>query len=116
MQPSKSDPAIQAGMVASVRADHRRHLQMPARYSIAWRPLLLRVLFLCALILLSCMLSVPASAHTSGGGNGSIKGQLLDGSKHNAPLPEQTITLQMAQGPNASDLTTATTDSHGTFT
>ncbi|HLZ59882.1 MAG TPA: carboxypeptidase-like regulatory domain-containing protein [Ktedonosporobacter sp.] len=73
-------------------------------------------LILC--LTLGCILLMPSlvSAHALVGGNGSISGQLLDGTNHNAPLPKQTVTLQMAQGPNASDLTTATTDDHGAFT
>src|SRR5579859_2390429 len=72
-------------------------------------------LILC--LTLGCILLMPSpvSAHALVGGNGSISGQLLDGTNHNAPLPKQTVTLQMAQGPNASDLTTATTDDHGAF-
>ncbi|HZO72989.1 MAG TPA: carboxypeptidase-like regulatory domain-containing protein [Ktedonobacteraceae bacterium] len=53
-------------------------------------------------------------AHAAGG-NGRIYGQLLDGTAHNAPLAGQVVTLQMAQGSNAQDLATATTDSHGNF-
>lgn len=76
----------------------------------------LRTFILCVIIGIFFLMPSPASAHTLAGGNGSISGQLLDGADHNAPLPKQTVTLQMAQGPNASDLTTATTDDHGDFT
>ena len=72
-----------------------------------------------ALIVLCCciMLLLPfisASAHALVG-NGRIYGQLLDGTKNNAPLSSQTITLQAAQGETAQDLATATTDANGSF-
>jgi len=47
--------------------------------------------------------------------NGRIFGQLLDGTKNNAPVVGQNVTLQMAQGNNASDLTSIKTDAHGSF-
>src|SRR5579859_557578 len=77
-----------------------------------------KIIHLILCLTLGCILLMPSlvSAHALVGGNGSISGQLLDGSNHNAPLPKQTVTLQMAQGPNASDLTTAITDEHGFFT
>lgn len=49
-------------------------------------------------------------------GNGRITGQLQDGTNKNAPLAGQKVTLQVAQGTNASDLTTTTTDGHGIYT
>jgi hypothetical protein len=57
---------------------------------------------------------LPASAHTVTN-TGRIYGQLFDGTKRNAPVAGQSVTLQMAQGDNARDLTSATTDAHGTF-
>ena len=48
-------------------------------------------------------------------GSGHIYGQLLDGTKRNAPVAGQNVTLQMAQGQNASDLASATTDAQGRF-
>ena len=62
--------------------------------------------------LLACAL--PASAHTLTN-VGRISGLLQDGSKRNVPVVGQSVTLQMAQGQNASDLKTVTTDSHGMF-
>lgn len=49
-------------------------------------------------------------------GNGRITGQLQDGSNKNAPLANQKVTLQVAQGTSSSDLTIATTDAHGIYT
>jgi len=46
---------------------------------------------------------------------GRISGQLQDGTKRNAPVVGQSVTLQMAQGQNAGDLKTITTDAHGMF-
>src|SRR5712691_5074354 len=47
--------------------------------------------------------------------NGRIFGQLLNGTKNNAPVAAQSVTLQMAQGNTAKDLTTVKTDAHGAF-
>ncbi|HEU0003912.1 MAG TPA: hypothetical protein VFQ36_23600 [Ktedonobacteraceae bacterium] len=57
---------------------------------------------------------LTASAHTLAN-TGQISGQLRDGTKRNAPVVGQSVTLQMAQGQNASDLKTVTTDAHGMF-
>ncbi len=57
----------------------------------------------------------PALAARSAGGDGQISGLLLDGTNANAPLPGQSVTLQMAQGSNAQDLMTVTTDAQGAF-
>lgn len=75
------------------------------------------ILLLFGLLALSfALLAFPlaASAHPLAG-NGHIYGQLLDGSKHNAPVAGQSVILQMAQGGNASDLSTITTDAQGRF-
>src|SRR5713101_6805211 len=59
---------------------------------------------------------LSASAHTiTNTGTGRIYGQLLDGTKRNVPVAGQIVTLQMAQGDNAHDLTNVTTDAHGMF-
>jgi hypothetical protein len=74
---------------------------------------------LFALLITFCVLSVssPALAATNvnADSNGQISGQLLNGSNADAPLPGQSVTLQMAQGGNSQDLKTATTDEQGTF-
>ena len=58
----------------------------------------------------------PASAQAAiSSGTGRIYGQLLDGTKRNAPVVGQSVTLQMAQGDNARDLTSATTNARGMF-
>src|SRR5437764_6812665 len=54
------------------------------------------------------------SAHTFAN-NGRIFGQLLDGTKNNAPVAGQTVTLQLAQGITAQDFATATTDAQGAY-
>ena len=70
--------------------------------------------FLLTLVL--SLFSVSASAHAiTNTGTGHIYGQLLDGTKRNAPVAGQSVTLQMAQGDNARDLTNVTTDVHGMF-
>ena len=48
-------------------------------------------------------------------GAGRIYGQLLDGSAKNAPVAGQRVTLQMAQGNNARDLSSVATDGRGSF-
>jgi hypothetical protein len=54
--------------------------------------------------------------HAAAGiGTGHIYGQLLDGTKRNAPVVGQSITLQIAQGENARDLTSVISDAHGMF-
>jgi 5-hydroxyisourate hydrolase-like protein (transthyretin family) len=63
------------------------------------------------ILIVSILYSVPAHA----AGTGHISGQLLDGSNHNAPLANQQVTLQMANGNNTRDLATATTDAQGSF-
>jgi hypothetical protein len=67
---------------------------------------------LLATILLFFFSILPAHAAAS---NGSISGQLLDGTSKNAPLANQTVTLQVAQGNDAKDAGTAKTDSQGNF-
>ncbi len=65
-----------------------------------------------------CIMLLPvgiASAHTRAGGNGRIYGQLLDGTQKNAPLPGQTVTLQVAQTGTGQDLATAKTDAQGRY-
>jgi hypothetical protein len=57
---------------------------------------------------------LPSSAHAAAG-TGRIYGQLLDGTKRNAPLADQSVTLQMAQGDTSRDLTSVATDAHGMF-
>ncbi len=71
-------------------------------------------------IALACILAslllfpLSVSAHALAN-NGRITGQLLDGTKKNAPLAGQQVTLQEAQGANSRDVTTVTTDTHGTY-
>lgn len=65
-----------------------------------------------------CLLSVtsPALAAPHADNNGQISGQLLDGTNANAPLPGQSVTLQMARGSDSRDLKPVTTDEQGSFT
>lgn len=60
----------------------------------------------------------PVGTHlgsTVSAGAGHISGQLLDGSRNNAPVANQSVTLQMAQGNNARDLLSITTDAQGRY-
>src|SRR5229473_1662987 len=74
----------------------------------------LTLALLFAFILFLFPLSASAHAITNTG-TGRIYGQLLDGTKRNVPVAGQIVTLQMAQGDNAHDLTNVTTDAHGMF-
>jgi 5-hydroxyisourate hydrolase-like protein (transthyretin family) len=72
---------------------------------------------LIALLVTFCLLWIAPSAlaATHAGGDGQISGQLLDGTRANAPIAGQSVTLQMAQGNNSQDLKTLTTDAQGSF-
>jgi 5-hydroxyisourate hydrolase-like protein (transthyretin family) len=75
-------------------------------------------ILLIALLTISVFLfPLTASAHTQANraGAGHIYGQLLDGTKKKAPVAGQSVTLQMAQGNNSSDLTKVTTDAQGRY-
>jgi len=58
------------------------------------------------------ILPTPSAYATT---TGKIFGQLLDGTRKNAPLAGQSVTLQMAQGNTAQDVTTVKTDAHGAY-
>jgi len=68
-------------------------------------------------IILICLLFPPTShaAYAATGGAGRISGQLVNGTHKNAPVPNQTVTLQMAQGQTSQDLTSQKTDAQGHF-
>jgi 5-hydroxyisourate hydrolase-like protein (transthyretin family) len=70
---------------------------------------------LLASILVYLCLSVLGSVPAYAASTGHITGQLLDGSNSNAPLANQQVTLQIAEGNNTRDLATATTDAQGNF-
>src|SRR5579872_334232 len=72
-------------------------------------------MFLVALLTCSfLLLYLVPTAHAAGGGR--IAGQLLDGTRKNAPVVGQSVTLQMAQGNTSQDLSTVKTDAHGAYT
>ncbi|SRR5579884_2416517 len=79
--------------------------------------LLAIIALVCGLMLslfsLFPLFSFSALAATNN--NGRITGQLLDGTKHNAPIAGQSVTLQMAQGTTSKDLNAVTTDAHGNY-
>ncbi len=69
-----------------------------------------------ALLLALSLFVLPSTAYArAAAGTGRIYGQLLDGTKRNAPVGGQSVTLQMAQGDSARDLVHVTTDAHGEF-
>ncbi|HEU5376007.1 MAG TPA: carboxypeptidase-like regulatory domain-containing protein [Ktedonobacteraceae bacterium] len=71
---------------------------------------------LCALnLMLLLSLVLPTSVSAARAGTGRISGQLLNGSVNNAPVANQSVTLQMAQGNSSRDLITLTTDAQGRY-
>jgi hypothetical protein len=66
----------------------------------------------CLAFVFAFLLPIPL-AHAAA--NGRIYGQLLDGTKKNAPVVGQSVTLQMAQGNNARDVASIKTDAQGSF-
>ncbi len=70
---------------------------------------------LLAAILICLCLSIFGNVSAYAAGTGHIAGQLLDGSNSNAPLANQQVTLQIAEGNNTRDLATAMTDAEGNF-
>jgi 5-hydroxyisourate hydrolase-like protein (transthyretin family) len=75
------------------------------------------VAFMLTLVLLMALFCVlnPTQNSYAASATGVISGHLLDGSRKNAPLSNQVVTLQMAQGNNSKDVTTAKTDAKGAF-
>lgn len=74
------------------------------------------------LIFLACTVSMfllfphtPAIVGAASSATGHISGQLLNGSTHNTPVVNQSVTLQMAQGNSSRDLITLTTDAQGRY-
>jgi 5-hydroxyisourate hydrolase-like protein (transthyretin family) len=93
--------------------------QTPPGAGHPWTPLRKKSHIALVALLLSSSLMwgvTPAVAISRTDGNGQISGQMLDGSDANAPLSGQSVTLQMAQGDNAQDLQTVTTNEQGIFT
>jgi hypothetical protein len=69
---------------------------------------------LIACLFIFSILSSAAHAQTLAE-SGRIYGQLLDGTKNNAPLAGQTVTLQVAQVSSSQDLVQVETDAHGNY-
>jgi 5-hydroxyisourate hydrolase-like protein (transthyretin family) len=68
-------------------------------------------LLTCALWLLLSLSAVSAAPLAAG----HLSGQLLDGSRHSAPLANQSVTLQLTEGTTARDLLSLTTDAQGRY-
>ena len=66
----------------------------------------------CLALVFAFLLPIPPAQAAA---SGRIYGQLLDGTKKNAPVVGQNVTLQMAQGNNAQDMANVKTDAHGSF-
>lgn len=69
------------------------------------------IVFLSLCLLLGWTAPVAHAAE----GDGVLSGKLVNGSTQDSPIANQTVTLQVSQGSNARDLTTATTDANGSF-
>lgn len=67
-------------------------------------------------MLLLCLLTWHVTAVHAAGGDGQISGQVMDGSNKNAPVAQQTVTLQLAQGSATRDAASVKTDMNGNFT
>ena len=67
--------------------------------------------FLALLLLSGKALPVHAAV-----ADGQISGQVIDGSNKNAPVPNLSVTLQMAQNSTTSDVSSLKTDAQGNFT
>ncbi len=90
-------------------------LRSPSNLITMWKEWYICLAFMVVVMVVGFLLfPSPASAHTQTN-TGRISGQLQDGTKRNAPVAAQSVILQMAQGQNASDLKTVSTDSHGMF-
>ena len=74
----------------------------------------LLVFLICALSIFLLFPHTPAIAETASG-TGQITGQVLDGSQNNAPVHNQSVTLQLAQGNTSRDFITLTTDAQGRY-
>ncbi len=72
------------------------------------------VLVLALLLALPLFLTSTFTARAASN-SGHISGQLLNGTHSNAPVANQEITLQMAQGQSSKDLKTLKTDAKGNF-
>ncbi|GAC1465941.1 MAG: hypothetical protein PVSMB5_08240 [Ktedonobacteraceae bacterium] len=71
---------------------------------------------LLAAVLFFALTTLPIHAVVhAAASDGHIYGQLLDGSNKNAPLANQTVTLQVAQGSGGKDASSAKTDAQGNF-
>src|SRR5215469_16211711 len=67
----------------------------------------LAVALISLAIIAAFLLPIPLARAAAGG---RISGRLLDGTKKNVPVVGQSVTLQMAQGNNARDVTSIKTD------
>jgi hypothetical protein len=99
----KSNGQSYRGMVGATLADALKNAGALTRRAVA---------LVCLSMMFAFLLPIPL-AHAAA--SGRIYGQLLDGTKKNAPVVGQNVTLQMAQGNNARDMSSVKTDAHGAF-
>ncbi len=91
----------------------RNNLFLPKRAAASITIVVAMVMLAAALF---GFMSLSPVAHASAlGNNGRIYGQLLNGTRKDAPVAGQKVTLQMAAGNTAIDLDTVTTDARGSF-
>ncbi|HEV2582349.1 MAG TPA: hypothetical protein VGT44_15950 [Ktedonobacteraceae bacterium] len=96
----------------SRHASRQTPLRSPSSL-LLWRTSILAILLLA--LLLAFPLTASAQTLPTVASSGRIYGQLRDGTKRNAPVAGQSVTLQGAQGGNTGDLETTTTDAHGMY-
>ena len=75
----------------------------------------LLVFLVCTLSMFLIFPRMSVPAHAASAAAGHIYGQLLDGSRNKAPVANQSVALQMAQGNSSRDLVTITTDAQGHY-
>lgn len=68
----------------------------------------------CCLALPPAALAAPTVAHVAGG-DGTLDGNLVDGTTGGKPIPNQTVTLSLSDGSGSHQIASATTDGGGTF-
>lgn len=77
------------------------------------RPVGLLVISVCVLLLF--LLFPHTTARAAALSTGHISGKLLNGSQNNAPVANQSVTLQLAENNTARDLVTISTDAQGNY-
>lgn len=117
-RPYDQPPSIVGALLARALGGSARRDRLSARLqrgAANCAPRLL-VFLVCTLSMFLIFPHVSGPVHAASAATGRISGQLLDGSHNKAPVANQSVTLQMAQGNSTRDLVTITTDAQGRYT